>query len=766
MRIFINNVDGYVANALCADLWKLSHGHIIGTRKGQSIELIPPVVKRIVPRIEPRKLLKAIAACDVIIYDLHDADLEELEFVLRAFHNSQAGHDVTFVLVSSVGTWARTQRNYEEVPVPEPEEPEEVEEPPPAPVAETPAKGEKPTPRTAAKAGAKGKPTPPPTPPPEEEEKEPEEPPPPKLRPTTLTHKDYDRRVPAPKWQEWKTIETLVLALKEKERFTPYVICSGLPYGNGEEPLLGVFKAAWKTKPSLRIIGSGDNFIPCIHVRDVARLVRRVIEVKPEVDYHIAVDRSDVTQRRLLQNVVGEFASESAAEIPAITAPEAVLAEFADVLTMDLRLECSPLMEDEETFRWWCKQGLADRENVATVVSEFTKWRRLQPLRFVLIGPPGSGTAALTGLLTERYNLPEISYEKALEAAQAAEGPFGDQLREKLDEIAVALSNPKSPGPFNLPSNMITQVVDEAVKKNKVAKYRGFVLSGFPVTVEEATMLFLEDPPPPPPAETPVEGEEGTEGAGEVSATPPVEDTGPPEQIVRALVAPDLVVALSCADDAYLLERYKGERPNSEKDLDKEFKLAIDRWKKENTEESSAVVEFFREKLQTEPLLIATDKSEEGTEVDFEDIVDDIAAALTEKRGCIRNFLLPPLPRVKHEEVGEEDLEELPEEDEVHRREQEAQRRAKEEAERLETIRREEFTRLEKHSEPLRQYLMTFVVPTLTSGLIEICREMPEDPIDYLSEFLFAFATEPDARPHAPEREAGALTSASTSSAL
>ena len=32
---------------------------------------------------------------------------------------------------------------------------------------------------------------------------------------------------------------------------------------------------------------------------------------------------------------------------------------------------------------------------------------------------------------------------------------------------------------------------------------------------------------------------------------------------------------------------------------------------------------------------------------------------------------------------------------------------------------------------------MSHVMPTLTKGLIECCKQKPEDPIDYLAEYLF-----------------------------
>ena len=47
MRIFVNNVDGHLAGAICADLFKLSK-NLVGTRKGLQDDLLPPTVKRLV----------------------------------------------------------------------------------------------------------------------------------------------------------------------------------------------------------------------------------------------------------------------------------------------------------------------------------------------------------------------------------------------------------------------------------------------------------------------------------------------------------------------------------------------------------------------------------------------------------------------------------------------------------------------------------------------------------------------------------------------
>ncbi|CAE7182588.1 Ak7 [Symbiodinium microadriaticum] len=246
-----------------------------------------------------------------------------LSAVLFTSEASDIMHKVTFILISSAGVWARTARGYEEVPVVEeaPEIPEGDESIPPQ--AE-PAEGEEGQPEVPVEV----------PPPPE-----------PETRPVALRCEDYIRRVPTPKFQDWKDIETQVLALKSKQggMIRPYVVCAGIPYGNGEDAFLALFKAAWQTRSTLRVIGEGKNYIPMVHARDVARLTRHIIQVGPELDYHLAVDRGEVTQKTLIETVAKQF--NLPYEPAPVTVAEAVLAEMADIFTMNIRLEPSPLME-------------------------------------------------------------------------------------------------------------------------------------------------------------------------------------------------------------------------------------------------------------------------------------------------------------------------------------------------------------------------------------------------------------------------------------
>ncbi len=37
----------------------------------------------------------------------------------------------------------------------------------------------------------------------------------------------------------------------------------------------------------------------------------------------------------------------------------------------------------------------------------------------------------------------------------------------------------------------------------------------------------------------------------------------------------------------------------------------------------------------------------------------------------------------------------------------------------------------------MRQFLMKYIIPVLTEGMIEVCKVGPIDPVDYLAEYIF-----------------------------
>lgn len=59
-----------------------------------------------------------------------------------------------------------------------------------------------------------------------------------------------------------------------------YVMTTGIIYGNGERTLYEHFRKAW-TGSTLPFIGEGNNKLPCIHVTDAARMIKKISFEKP-----------------------------------------------------------------------------------------------------------------------------------------------------------------------------------------------------------------------------------------------------------------------------------------------------------------------------------------------------------------------------------------------------------------------------------------------------------------------------------------------------
>ena len=81
-----------------------------------------------------------------------------------------------------------------------------------------------------------------------------------------------------------------------------YVVCAGLPYGCGESELVfhELFKSAWHNS-ALSVPGAGANYLPTIHVTDLAAIVAKVASTAPEQRYVNAVDASGSTLSEVAQ---------------------------------------------------------------------------------------------------------------------------------------------------------------------------------------------------------------------------------------------------------------------------------------------------------------------------------------------------------------------------------------------------------------------------------------------------------------------------------
>jgi adenylate kinase len=725
MRIFINNVDSYVGKALCADLRQVldKENRLIGTMTSEDAEVDMELlgnmgVKRIVSRKDRSQYLQDILSCSLIVFDLHSSNLEDAEEVIKQLKiaklekegqtaNKKEERNVVFVLISSCMVWAKTKND--RVPVVEEGDEEEDEQA---------GEGD-----DSALPKIK------------------------KTRPQELKDSDLDRRAPEQDsvYEAWKYLEALTLSLSSKEGLRPHVIGTGILYGNGETTFNDLFKEAWLTRATHSIIEPGDNYIPCVHVRDVARLARVVVQDEKINPYLIAVDKAQLTQAQIVQGIVNKMAT--AREVPIRPADE-VQSEFKDIMKLDLIMQPSAPMRSK-AFQWWCKSGIVD--NMTVVADEFCKWRNLRPVKMVIIGPPGSGAESFCRNIADRYlheDPPLLTFDSIVQDAMNAKDADGGStkaariLRRKVQKLE------KKPG-SKLPLKIRTKLVRDRLLSN-VCRYRGYVLEGYPQSAEEAQALFTEiqyaEGEEPPEEEEEEEVEEGAEEEEEEEPPPAVAeededgDDDAPKRILSKAITPEFVVELSSSLERCKARIFSGQARGASSE--EEFVRLMKEYHNTNLAEDGRLrtCDFFEETSGVKVLHADVDNADEIE-------VFHAIRIYMEARGQFFNYLKSEEDRVRDVAVeiasGEQKKDAQREQKVADAKKKEQNRQAErrcEEDSRLRLIAESEAKLLENETQPLRQYLMANVVPTLTEGLMEVCKVTPDDPIEYLSEYLFAHA--------------------------
>lgn len=95
-----------------------------------------------------------------------------------------------------------------------------------------------------------------------------------------------------------------------------------------------------------------------------------------------------------------------------------------------------------------------------------------QPLRMVLVGPPGSGKGTQAHILSVAYQVPHISTGDLLRQEVAQGTPLGKEAEKYMNAGQL------------VPDSIILQVVD-----NRLEKENGFILDGFPRSTPQAEHL-------------------------------------------------------------------------------------------------------------------------------------------------------------------------------------------------------------------------------------------------------------------------------------
>jgi len=685
-NVFINHVDTYsgdvISKVLAAavvggtlqeeddaeskislqDSTNDSFYHVVGTLKDATSQK-PAWVKEIYEYERKEDLLQNLLVCDIIVYDItEDSQVEEATWVASAL-NAEIPNFIkpkVFICVSTVLTWARTKP----IDTDDPDMP--------------------------------------------------------------FTEEDYRKRKAHPNFKSHLSCEKLVIKVGKtnKSKFMTYVVASGITYGEGENLFHFLFKSAWLGQQSfLPVFGNGQNTIPTIHIRDLAWIIVNICDMKPKVRYIMAVDDSKSTMEEIIRSIsknLGTGKVKYISKEDPLREKELSQVEF-DMINVNLRLESS-FVKEGMNISWVAESGLPD--NIYRMVKEYKQTRNLLPLRAYVTGPPAAGKTTVVKQLCEHYKVHHIKIQDviteaisnlkitAARADDEEDDPDDDSRAQDSQKLLDDVEESKEKNNGRLDDELIIKFYK--TKLHSVScQNQGFILDGYPKTLEQAKELFAMGDHDDDMEEREKEGD------------------------YDDLIMPEFVFSLTASDEflrnrvMHLKESVVSGTHNTEEGLQRR----LIEYRSTNHDDETVLNYFDELEIHPEHLDITQDHTP-----NMRQTVDKIISLMGKERNYgPTESELADLERIIIEKELEENKRKL---EEVERREaEEARERAKNLEEwrtKLEEVRKQEQEMLETQSIPLRNYLMKHVMPTLTQGLIECCKVRPDDPVDYLAEFLFA----------------------------
>jgi adenylate kinase len=534
-----------------------------------------------------------------------------------------------------------------------------------------------------------------------------------------LAEEDFRRRKAHANYKKQLFIEKYALKMK-REGIRAYVVCAGLQYGGGEDVLHWLFRTAWQgDAKELPIIGtaSGDaeavgrNIVPAIHVNDLAAIVARVAESPPEEDrYILAVDSAACSLRDMATAISTKLGTGKVRPMPPEEAMliKGITQREIDMLQVNLRMEslvCHELLGGDSgdsgevattssSSTWVSEAGFV--ENIDLVVKQYRETRGLTPVRVVVLGAPATGKTEISKAIAKHYGLHHLLAKDIIDEVLAADSELAAEVASARDSTG------------RIPDEQLAAIFRKKLHGWQ-CQNQGYVLDGFPKNANQAALLFSRS------------GDDD-DGKGEKGSD---DGTDP-------LIVPDHVLMLE-ADDTLLRKRVMAmpqSRVEGTHNTEEGFARRLARWRAENRAEEGVAQWMEAHSLLPVPIDVSN--------AQISALLDLIAREIGSPHGYGPSA--EELEERRRE--AERTAKEAAEAERCERERQEAREREERAAaqmqwqKRLGELRSQEAELLQARSLPFRTYLMDTVMPTLTKALVELSEVRPDDPIDYLAEYL------------------------------
>ncbi|XP_054131391.1 adenylate kinase 7 isoform X2 [Melozone crissalis] len=497
------------------------------------------------------------------------------------------------------------------------------------------------------------------------------------------------------------------LGKTNKKKFSTYVVASGHQYGAEEGLFHYFFKMCWLGEtPAIPVFGDGKNIIPTIHVRDLAIVLQNVAELKPAFQYVLGVDASMHTLRELIKCISKNIGPGKIEKVPkenAFLSKELTQMQL-DMLFVNLRME-SLYLKENFNINWFAETGLID--NIAQVVLEYKQARGLLPLKVYIHGPPGSGKSTIAKELCKHYKLHYVS--------------TNDAISEKIADLEQIVAKE----PVRVESEVEGEGEGEREGEGEGERLVEEEEEEEGENIEEAKEFL--DAIKENMQQNKVEEDEGEEEEEQAAGKMPK---------FNQIIIPEFIFSLMASDE-FLINRIiqlsESEVAGTQY-TEEQFLEALKHFRKINADDVT-VLNYFDE-LEIHPQFVDV--------AVYEDFENRLAVSkIIKDVGEPRNYgLTDEEKEVLQRQAAEEQLaKEAKEKAEQERKEDKEREERKERWEewikQQEEVKKQEQELLEAQSIPLRNYLMKHVMPTLMQGINECCRIRPDDPVNFLAEYLF-----------------------------
>ena len=684
---------------------------IVGTCDQNDDSPAPIEVAKVFDHNMPMKdLLYVMADCEVIIFESLKTDLEFLEAVISHFETTQYLNPKTVILMSHPLIWYETKisRNsfldsFENLP---------------------PQNMLKNDPKTQKRNKLLNQ------------------------EPSRITDADFFERRTLPCYELHRLIENRIYSLGESNpSVSGSIILPGIIFGRGEDDFYPFFESLIASPNSpMIIIGKGENCIPVIHCMDMAeRMFYLLSGPKPLKSFYVCSNNERVTQKQLFIEFCKVTGMEKLVESSSY---EHMLDPNYEILTLNMLLQsssvfCQPQLKTNKSQsleklnsipKLESNQIISFTEHFNRILGEFIKFRSVALTRMVLICPdiiienneliPSLKNALevdiirMDEVINQLLTTSSENETLKLEIEQAIEAEREDQFMKQTEVYNEAKKQKKKnilpPVKSEIKVDIFYALKEETYFKILLSilqkpkyKIRGFVLVNAISDLQRAPSFVQKIQ-----QECSFDGVEVTifnfsptklqtklnEMEGQLKANPKSEVLIHSIEQTRKMLDDLTPLAHEVNHDVYgdgLIEVVFS-------DLKIDVEILIKRYKERlNLIDAN---EEGQTQIKTSMQSLDSSKQPSAEQLPNKSEVSTLGVPLTmpSKRNS-KMFAESVIPKVK-----DDTLEALNEEEAI----------------------------LNMKSAAIKQYLADNVLPDITEGIIEICKEKPEDPVKFLIEFL------------------------------